>query len=293
MRGSRSSLALQGTFVTALAALACANAWSPAWAETLRGEGYYADLLVEFLDEGGQVVAGESSALRTRVVNNGPGEAGAPVLHGVAPDDVVLLGNDDNCTGAAGRLSCPMPPLAPTAERTLHIVLAPHPASRGVVAIGAHVQSPEPDPDDADNIAVTWTEVVAVRDLGVEFASVAPDRLPGGRLRWVVRMHNDGPSSVLDAEPYVYVYQAAVQDWQATCTGHGGATCAGDGVAVTLPPGGWLELAIETAPLSSPDDFISIQASLFSADGQDRGTRPNSADLWFSEYIFSDRFGDW
>lgn len=291
MRGSRYSLALQAAFVTALAALACANAWSPAWAETLRNEGYYADLLVEFLDEGDQVVAGESSTLRTRVVNNGPGEASAPVLHGVAPADVVLLGSD--CTGAVGRLSCPVPPLAVTAERTLQIVVAPDPAARGVVAIGAHVQSPEPDPDDADNIAVTWTEVVAVHDVGVEFASLTPDRLPGGRLRWVVRMHNDGPSSVLGAEPYVFVYQAAVQDWQATCTGHGGATCAGDGVAGALPPGGWLEFAVETAALSSPDDFISIQASLFIADGHDRGTRPDWADLWFSDYIFSDRFGDW
>ena len=282
----------RAAFLGALCLTGIAHFRSPAWAEALRAEGYYADLAVAWLDGGMQVVAGDVDGLHLRVANQGPADASGVLLRAGGPADMALLA--PGCSGSTGALSCALSPLENAGQRTLQLAIAPAPHARGIAAIGAYVDAEQTDPDEGDNLAVTWVDVVGYHDIAASLPSEAPELLPDGSLRWVVRFENAGPSTVLGVHPAIGVYQAQAPTLpRVTCSASAGARCASGDIPGELPPGGVLDFVVEASALASTTDYIHLHGALWYAQGWDHWSNNDYVYLYYASRIFSDDFGYW
>lgn len=178
-------------------------------------------------------VAGTEFDYTLTVRNDGPSAAENVRLADDVPAGVTILtvSGSGGATCAAGVPGNPAQPttcsygtLASGQQRTMTIHVRVNPGTLGVLHNDARATSDTFDPDTADNLAHTETEVLTSANLGVTKTDSPDPVVAGTAIAYAIRVSNAGPSvarnvAIVDALPgYVMFGSATIQHGSGTCT---------------------------------------------------------------------------
>jgi uncharacterized repeat protein (TIGR01451 family) len=164
-----------------------------ATAETAVGTS--ANLRVEKSATPSPVRAGETLTWTVRAVNAGPSTASAVQLVDTLPAGIVGAISPVGLCDVTGQVvKCALGDVAPGAQRTITITATVDPRRTLALANTAEVASETPDPDSADNVAETVTEVVAQADVSLSKSVDVSRPVAGQEVAWTLSATNHGPA---------------------------------------------------------------------------------------------------
>ncbi|MCB1628457.1 MAG: DUF11 domain-containing protein, partial [Xanthomonadales bacterium] len=229
-----------------------------------------ADLSVTLSDAPDPVNAGTNLTYTAVATNNGPADADTVTVTLPLPAGTTFVSANADGGGTCNAVSpvvCTWAGLtANGVSRTATIVAAVSPSATGTLNATVTVASNTPDPNAANDTAMTTTGINVVADLSITKTNGTASSTPGQNTVYTIVASNIGPSDAL-ASTVTDTFPAACTTVTWTCVGAGGGTCTANGSgnindAVNLPLGASVTYtatcAIDPAAVGTLDNTATV-----------------------------------